>query len=125
VELDKPALGQYEITLIEELDHVGIGEDDSLTFDLPVYAVDSDGDRSTITGLTDPTASAIEVTVIDDEPMLFEQNLTRVEGQSRATRWMFDDPSIGGRDNETGADNGVVTSIEAEDDPANNRDIQF
>ncbi|MDR9829396.1 cadherin-like domain-containing protein [Vibrio sp. FNV 38] len=133
VELDKPGLGQYEITLLQELDHVGVGNDDSLTFDLPVYAVDTDGDRSTVIGLTDPTASSIEVTVIDDEPILFEQSISRTEGTGSTSRWMFDDPTTPDtsvpnsidRVESQGADNGVVTSIEAQDDPANGRDIQF
>ncbi|MCW8336796.1 hypothetical protein, partial [Vibrio paucivorans] len=45
ITLDTPALGQYQFTLLEALDHTG-ANNDSLTFTLPVYAVDSDGDRS-------------------------------------------------------------------------------
>ncbi|MGL6261865.1 T1SS-143 repeat domain-containing protein [Vibrio sp. WXL210] len=122
VAIGSPSTGQYTITLLEELDHTG-DDDLSLTFELPVYAVDSDGDRSTINGETDPTAAQIQVTVVDDVQMLYEQNLSRNEGDGRGTKWMFDNPAERGRDNETGADNGVVTRIEAVDETG--RDIQF
>ena len=51
-------LGQYTFTLLEALDHVdGLAKND-LTFDLPVYAVDSDGDDSLV--------SQLNVTIGDD-----------------------------------------------------------
>ncbi len=79
-------------------------------------AVDSDGDASAPATLT--------VEVVDDEPILFDKNISRTEGQNGKTVWMFDDPNIDGDRVETqGADNGVVTSIEAQDEEG--RDIQF
>ncbi|WP_213866127.1 hypothetical protein, partial [Vibrio crassostreae] len=39
-------LGEYTFTLIEAIDHTPIQGNNDLTFNLPVYAVDSDGDDS-------------------------------------------------------------------------------
>ncbi|WP_241793849.1 hypothetical protein, partial [Vibrio cyclitrophicus] len=51
-------LGQYTFTLLEALDHVDGLTNNDLSFDLPVYAVDSDGDDSLV--------SQLNVTIGDD-----------------------------------------------------------
>ncbi|PTO94578.1 hypothetical protein CWO17_24645, partial [Vibrio sp. 10N.286.45.A3] len=51
-------LGQYTFTLLEALDHVDGLANNNLSFDLPVYAVDSDGDDSLV--------SQLNVTIGDD-----------------------------------------------------------
>ncbi|HHX8652629.1 retention module-containing protein [Vibrio diabolicus] len=70
VAIDAPALGEYQFNLYEQLDHTG-ANDDSLTFSLPVYAVDADGDRSSITqGSNTPEAAQIVIQVQDDVPTI-------------------------------------------------------
>ncbi|MGR5559955.1 hypothetical protein ACQKQC_27200, partial [Vibrio fortis] len=51
-------LGEYTFTLLEALDHADGIDNNELTFDLPVYAVDSDGDDSLM--------SPLSVTIGDD-----------------------------------------------------------
>ncbi|MEF1230413.1 hypothetical protein QTO02_23550, partial [Vibrio fortis] len=51
-------LGEYTFTLLEALDHADGLDNNELTFDLPVYAVDSDGDDSPM--------SPLSVTIGDD-----------------------------------------------------------
>ncbi|NOJ06549.1 hypothetical protein F0236_22755, partial [Vibrio splendidus] len=64
-------LGQYTFTLLEALDHVdGLVKND-LTFDLPVYAVDSDGDDSLV--------SQLNVTIGDDVQVMQNQALNIIE----------------------------------------------
>ncbi len=66
VKVDSPSLGSYEFTLYEELSHQG-AEDALLTFALPIYAVDADGDRSALSGGSNtPEAAEILVNVKDD-----------------------------------------------------------
>ncbi|MFS1920537.1 retention module-containing protein [Vibrio lentus] len=66
VKVDSPSLGNYEFTLYEELSHQGT-EDALLTFALPIYAVDADGDRSALSGGSNtPEAAEILVNVTDD-----------------------------------------------------------
>ncbi|MBU2930571.1 retention module-containing protein, partial [Vibrio cyclitrophicus] len=66
VKVDSPSLGNYEFTLYEELSHQG-AEDVLLTFALPIYAVDADGDRSALSGGSNtPEAAQILVNVKDD-----------------------------------------------------------
>ncbi|MEZ8305315.1 retention module-containing protein, partial [Vibrio splendidus] len=66
VKVDSPSLGNYEFTLYEELSHQG-AEDALLTFALPIYAVDADGDRSALSGGSNtPEAAEILVNVNDD-----------------------------------------------------------
>ncbi|WP_261884522.1 retention module-containing protein [Vibrio pomeroyi] len=66
VKVDSPSLGNYEFTLYEELSHQG-AEDALLTFALPIYAVDADGDRSALSGgSSTPEAAEILVNVKDD-----------------------------------------------------------
>ncbi|MFH0273391.1 retention module-containing protein [Vibrio jasicida] len=70
VAIDAPTLGEYQFNLYEQLDHTG-ANDDSLTFSLPVYAVDADGDRSSITeGSNTPEAAQIVIQVQDDVPTI-------------------------------------------------------
>ncbi|WP_172379663.1 retention module-containing protein [Vibrio sp. Vb339] len=66
VKIDSPSLGNYEFNLYEELSHQG-AEDALLTFALPIYAVDADGDRSSLSGGSNtPEAAEILVNVTDD-----------------------------------------------------------
>ncbi|MEZ8650179.1 retention module-containing protein [Vibrio splendidus] len=66
VKIDSPSLGNYEFNLYEELSHQG-AEDALLTFALPIYAVDADGDRSALSGgSSTPEAAEILVNVNDD-----------------------------------------------------------
>ncbi|MFS1935521.1 retention module-containing protein [Vibrio splendidus] len=66
VKIDSPSLGSYEFNLYEELSHQG-AEDALLTFALPIYAVDADGDRSALSGGSNtPEAAEILVNVKDD-----------------------------------------------------------
>ncbi len=70
VTVDSPNLGEYQFNLYEQLDHTG-SNNDSLTFSLPVYAVDADGDRSSITaGSNTPEAAQIVIQVQDDTPTI-------------------------------------------------------
>ncbi|MEF1229274.1 hypothetical protein QTO02_17490, partial [Vibrio fortis] len=55
---DDVVLGRYTFILLEALDHEDGLDNNSLNFDLPVYAVDSDGDDSAMSPLT--------VTIEDD-----------------------------------------------------------
>ena len=66
VKIDSPSLGSYEFNLYEELSHQG-AEDSLLTFALPIYAVDADGDRSALSsGSSTPEAAQIFINVKDD-----------------------------------------------------------
>ena len=70
VKIDSPSLGNYEFNLYEELSHQG-AEDALLTFALPIYAVDADGDRSALSGgSSTPEAAEILVNVKDDVPVM-------------------------------------------------------
>ncbi|MEZ8867998.1 hypothetical protein AB6F25_23395, partial [Vibrio splendidus] len=60
-------LGQYTFTLLEALDHVDGLANNDLSFDLPVYAVDSDGD--------DSLASQLNVTIGDDVQIMQDGTL--------------------------------------------------
>ncbi|MEZ8381654.1 cadherin-like domain-containing protein, partial [Vibrio splendidus] len=64
-------LGQYTFTLLEALDHVDGLVNNDLTFDLPVYAVDSDGDDSLV--------SQLNVTIGDDVQVMQNQALNIIE----------------------------------------------
>nr|WP_102538664.1 retention module-containing protein [Vibrio lentus]PMI43811.1 hypothetical protein BCU45_00990 [Vibrio lentus] len=70
VKVDSPSLGSYEFNLYEDLSHQG-AEDALLTFALPIYAVDADGDRSALSGGSNtPEAAEILVNVEDDVPVM-------------------------------------------------------
>ena len=65
------ALGEYTFTLIEPLDHQDARGNNELSFDLPVYAVDSDGDDSLM--------SSLSVTIGDDVQIMQDGTLDIVE----------------------------------------------
>ncbi|MEZ9564333.1 retention module-containing protein [Vibrio artabrorum] len=66
VKIDSPSLGNYEFNLYEDLSHQG-AEEALLTFALPIYAVDADGDRSALSsGSSTPEAAQILINVKDD-----------------------------------------------------------
>ncbi|MCM5510483.1 retention module-containing protein, partial [Vibrio sp. SCSIO 43169] len=70
IKVDSPAQGDYEFALFEQLDHLG-ANDESLTIELPVYAVDADGDRSELAGGTgSEEAGKILIQVKDDAPTI-------------------------------------------------------
>ncbi|MFA0232868.1 hypothetical protein AB4491_28370, partial [Vibrio sp. 10N.261.45.A7] len=70
VKVDSPSLGNYEFTLYESLSHQG-AEDTLLTFALPIYAVDADGDRSALSGGSSTSQAAeILINVTDDAPVM-------------------------------------------------------
>ncbi|CAM2780587.1 Serralysin G [Vibrio mytili] len=70
ITIDSPTQGDYQFNLYEPLDHTG-SNDDVLSFGLPVYAVDADGDRSSITdGSNTPEAAQIVIQVEDDIPSI-------------------------------------------------------
>ncbi|WP_276605638.1 cadherin-like domain-containing protein, partial [Vibrio sp. F13] len=58
ISFSSATLGEYTFTLLEALDHVAGLANNDLSFDLPVYAVDSDGDDSLV--------SQLNVTIDDD-----------------------------------------------------------
>ncbi|WP_143691571.1 retention module-containing protein, partial [Vibrio gigantis] len=73
VKIDNPSLGSYEFKLYEELLHQG-AEDALLTFALPIYAVDADGDRSALSsGSSTPEAAQILINVKDDVVELIDK----------------------------------------------------
>ncbi|MEZ9210640.1 hypothetical protein AB6E95_24465, partial [Vibrio splendidus] len=65
------SLGEYTFTLIEALDHQDARGNNDLSFDLPVYAVDSDGDDSLM--------SPLNVTIGDDVQIMQDSTLDIVE----------------------------------------------
>ncbi|MEZ9258999.1 hypothetical protein AB4125_15615, partial [Vibrio splendidus] len=65
------SLGEYTFTLIEALDHQDARGNNDLSFDLPVYAVDSDGDDSLM--------SPLNVTIGDDVQIMQDDTLDIVE----------------------------------------------
>ncbi|WP_032545454.1 hypothetical protein, partial [Vibrio cyclitrophicus] len=64
-------LGEYTFTLLEALDHVDGLDNNDLSFELPVYAVDSDGDDSLV--------SQLNVTIGDDVQIMQDGTLDIVE----------------------------------------------
>ena len=64
-------LGEYTFTLIEALDHTDGLANNDLSFDLPVYAVDSDGDDSLV--------SQLNVTIGDDVQIMQDGTLDIIE----------------------------------------------
>ncbi|NOJ06562.1 hypothetical protein F0236_22900, partial [Vibrio splendidus] len=64
-------LGEYIFTLLEALDHQDARGNNDLSFDLPVYAVDSDGDDSLM--------SPLNVTIGDDVQIMQDSTLDIVE----------------------------------------------
>ncbi|MCG9633668.1 hypothetical protein L1D60_23310, partial [Vibrio sp. Isolate30] len=64
-------LGEYTFTLLEALDHADGLDNNELTFELPVYAVDSDGDDSLM--------SLLSVTIGDDVQIMANGTLDITE----------------------------------------------
>ncbi|WP_133152304.1 hypothetical protein, partial [Vibrio splendidus] len=64
-------LGEYTFTLLEALDHVDGLDNNDLSFDLPVYAVDTDGDDSLV--------SQLNVTIGDDVQIMQDGTLDITE----------------------------------------------
>ena len=68
LEFSSTTLGEYTFTLLEAIDHTPIQGNNDLTFNLPVYAVDSDGDDSLM--------SPLAVTITDDIQVMVNDSLT-------------------------------------------------
>ncbi|WP_052772009.1 hypothetical protein [Vibrio mexicanus] len=105
VALDSPTLGEYEFTLLKPFEHKD-AEDTQLTISLPVYAVDSDGDRSTITGERDATAAQINIVVQDDEHQLASESFSLTEPTVAGTEMVSHDIFTS-----QGADGSNITSF--------------
>lgn len=106
VAVDSPVLGSYEFTLIDSLTHQG-SQDAELSFELPIYAVDTDGDRSSLAGGSgEAQAALILVTVVDDVVELIDNSVALDEptlvGESTVSYNVF---------NFTGADDATVQSF--------------
>ncbi|MEZ9791532.1 cadherin-like domain-containing protein, partial [Vibrio splendidus] len=71
VDFSSTTLGEYTFTLLEAIDHRPIQGNNDLTFSLPVYAVDTDGDDSLM--------SPLSVTITDDIQALVAGSLTAKE----------------------------------------------
>ncbi|MDK9763158.1 cadherin-like domain-containing protein, partial [Vibrio sp. D420a] len=71
VDFSSSTLGEYTFTLLEAIDHRPIQGNNDLTFNLPVYAVDSDGDDSLM--------SPLAVTITDDIQSLVAGSMTAKE----------------------------------------------
>ena len=106
VAVDSPALGSYEFTLLDSLTHQG-SQDAELSFELPIYAVDADGDRSSLAGGSgDAQPALIVVTVADDVVELIDNSVSLDEptqdGESTVSYNLF---------NFTGGDGATVQSF--------------
>ena len=71
LDFNAATLGEYTFTLIEALDHQDARGNNDLSFDLPVYAVDSDGDDSLV--------SQLGVTISDDVQLMQDGALNITE----------------------------------------------
>ncbi|MEZ8207140.1 hypothetical protein ACED47_23985, partial [Vibrio splendidus] len=71
INFDDVVLGEYTFTLLEALDHEDGLDNNTLSFDLPVYAVDSDGDDSLV--------SQLNVTIGDDVQIMQDGTLDITE----------------------------------------------
>lgn len=79
--------GEYTFEITGALDHQKPSNDTSLNIQLPIYAVDKDGDRvPTTDSSTDYTSSnTITVTVNDDVPHIQDQSIPVTEGTTIST----------------------------------------
>ncbi|WP_141710016.1 hypothetical protein, partial [Vibrio splendidus] len=68
LDFNSTTLGEYTFTLLEAIDHTPIQGNNDLTFDLPVYAVDTDGDDSLM--------SSLSVTITDDVQVMVSGSLS-------------------------------------------------
>ncbi|WP_117235426.1 retention module-containing protein [Vibrio maerlii] len=77
------AAGDYTFTLLAPLQHEG-SNDDILTVNFPIYAVDTDGDRSFLVQGDESEAFILKIDVSDDSPTLSGDALsdTVIEGDS-------------------------------------------
>ncbi|HHX8271800.1 TPA: retention module-containing protein [Vibrio diabolicus] len=127
VAIDAPALGEYQFNLYEELDHTG-ANDDSLTFSLPVYAVDADGDRSSITdGSNTPEAAQIVIQVQDDVPSIDGVDALAVDEDDLSSIGSDQSDSVlaqGSFTTTQGSDRVVSYQLESGTDPLNGLESQ-
>ncbi|WP_253657204.1 retention module-containing protein [Vibrio sp. Y58_MX_L22] len=127
VAIDAPALGEYQFNLYEQLDHTG-ANDDSLTFSLPVYAVDADGDRSSITdGSNTPEAAQIVIQVQDDVPTIDGVDALAVDEDDLSSIGSDQSDSVLAQGNFTttqGSDRVVSYQLEIGTDPLNGLESQ-
>ncbi|WP_104025815.1 retention module-containing protein [Vibrio hyugaensis] len=127
VAIDAPALGEYQFNLYEQLDHTG-ANDDSLTFSLPVYAVDADGDRSSITeGSNAPEAAQIVIQVQDDVPTIDGVDALAVDEDDLSSIGSDQSDSVlaqGSFTTTQGSDRVVSYQLESGTDPLNGLESQ-
>ncbi|WP_282175022.1 retention module-containing protein [Vibrio diabolicus] len=127
VAIDAPALGEYQFNLYEQLDHTG-ANDDSLTFSLPVYAVDADGDRSSITdGSNTPEAAQIVIQVQDDVPSIDGVDTLAVDEDDLSSIGSDQSDSVlaqGSFTTTQGSDRVVSYQLESGTDPLNGLESQ-
>ncbi|MGR5163188.1 retention module-containing protein [Vibrio owensii] len=127
VAIDVPALGDYQFNLYEQLDHTG-ANDDSLTFSLPVYAVDADGDRSSITdGSNTPEAAQIVIQVQDDVPTIDGVEALAVDEDDLSSIGSDQSDSVlaqGSFTTTQGSDRVVSYQLESGTDPLNGLESQ-
>ncbi|MGY5781874.1 retention module-containing protein [Vibrio chemaguriensis] len=127
VAIDAPVLGEYQFNLYEQLDHTG-ANDDSLTFSLPVYAVDADGDRSSITdGSNIPEAAQIVIQVQDDVPTIDGVDALAVDEDDLSSIGSDQSDSVLAQGNFTttqGSDRVVSYQLESGTDPLNGLESQ-
>ncbi|MCC4225255.1 retention module-containing protein [Vibrio campbellii] len=127
VAIDAPALGEYQFDLYEQLDHTG-ANDDSLTFSLPVYAVDADGDRSSITeGSNTPEAAQMVIQVQDDVPTIDGVEALAVDEDDLSSIGSDKSDSVLAQGNFTttqGSDHVVSYQLESVTDPLNGLESQ-
>ncbi|PQJ42940.1 adhesin [Vibrio campbellii] len=127
VAIDAPTLGEYQFNLYEQLDHTG-ANDDSLTFSLPVYAVDADGDRSSITeGSNTPEAAQIVIQVQDDVPSIDGVEALAVDEDDLSSIGSDQSDSVlaqGSFTTTQGSDRVVSYQLESGTDPLNGLESQ-
>ncbi len=127
VAVDAPTLGEYQFNLYEQLDHTG-ANDDSLTFSLPVYAVDADGDRSSITqGSNTPEAAQIVIQVQDDVPTIDGVDALAVDEDDLSSIGSDQSDSVlaqGSFTTTQGSDRVVSYQLESGTDPLNGLESQ-
>ncbi|MEZ9057945.1 retention module-containing protein, partial [Vibrio pelagius] len=104
--VDSPALGSYEFTLFDSLTHQG-SQDAELSFELPIYAVDADGDRSTLAGGSGQEQPALIVVTVADDVVELKDNVVALDeptqdGDSAVSYNLF---------NFTGGDGATVQSF--------------
>ncbi|MCZ0757712.1 retention module-containing protein [Vibrio diabolicus] len=127
VAIDVPVLGEYQFNLYEQLDHTG-ANDDALTFSLSVYAVDADGDRSSITqGSNTPEAAQIVIQVQDDVPTIDGVDALAVDEDDLSSIGSDQSDSVlaqGSFTTTQGSDRVVSYQLESGTDPLNGLESQ-